>query len=113
MLCGYRSILGEIEVEVLYTGSYGDLGNLIKSHMNNLTSYPLSTSPLAMMASVLPSRYLHFKCTDWLQRGGGGEAAAELLGLIVQNCPGGGPETTGHWSGRGDTWWSHTGTLYG
>lgn len=82
---------------MLYTGSYGDLGNLIKSHMNNLTSYPLSTSPLAMMASVLPSRYLHFKCTDWLQRGGGGEAAAELLGLIVQNCPGGGPETTGHW----------------
>ena len=100
-------------MEVLYTGSYGDLGNLIKSHMNNLTSYPLSTSPLAMMASVLPSRYLHFKCTDWLQRGGGGEAAAELLGLIVQNCPGGGPGTTGHWSGSGDTWWSHTGTLYG
>ena len=93
-------------MEVLYTGSYGDLGNLIKSHMNNLTSYPLSTSPLAMMASVLPSRYLHFKCTDWLQRGGGGEAAAELLGLIVQNCPGGGLETTGHWSGRVDTWWS-------
>ena len=39
----------------MYTGSYGDLGNLIKSHMNNLTSYPLSTSPLAMMSSVLPA----------------------------------------------------------
>ena len=93
---------------MLYTGSYGDLGNLIKSHMNNLTSYPLSTSPLAMMASVLPSRYLHFKCTDWLQRGGGGEAAAELLGLIVQNCPGAGdrrPLATGQggWTLGGHT----------